>query len=127
LPRLGGADTHGPVTVRPLLERTYAAFNARDLETALATLHPDVDWPNGMEGGRVHGHRGVRDYWTRQWAIIDPHVEPVRFATDDAGRTIVDVHQIVRDRAGVVTVDERVQHVYVVADGLIRSMEIRRG
>jgi len=26
-----------------------------------------VDWPNGMEGGRVHGHAEVRAYWTRQW------------------------------------------------------------
>ena len=109
-----------------LLDRCYAAFNARDIEGALALMHADVDWPNGMEGGRVHGHAGVRDYWTRQWAVIDPHVEPVRFATDEAGRTIVDVHQVVRDPAGVVTADEMVRHVYVVTDGLIRSMEIRR-
>jgi len=109
-----------------LLKHVYAAFNARDLDAVLAALHADVDWPNAGEGGRVRGHDGVRDYWTRQWAVIDPHVEPVRFATDEAGRTIVDVHQVVRDPAGVVTADEMVRHVYVVTDGLIRSMEIRR-
>jgi hypothetical protein len=114
------------VAARQLLERTYDAFNARDLEGALATMHPDVDWPNGMEGGRVHGHAAVRDYWSRQWLAIDPRVEPLRFATDDAGRTVVDVRQVVRDRAGVVIADEMVRHVYVVADGLIRSMEMRR-
>jgi len=38
-----------------LLQRTYAAFNARDLETALAAMHPDVTWPNGMEGGTLRG------------------------------------------------------------------------
>jgi ketosteroid isomerase-like protein len=37
-----------------LLERTYAAFNARDIDAVLAVMHPDVDWPNGMDGGRVH-------------------------------------------------------------------------
>jgi hypothetical protein len=89
-------------------------------------MHPDVDWPNGMEGGRIHGRDGVRDYWTRQWSVIDPHVEPRRFGTDERGRLIVDVHQVIRDRAGTVIADQMVQHVYVVQDGLIRSMEIRK-
>jgi hypothetical protein len=39
---------------RELLAKTYAAFNARDVDATLAALHSDVDWPNGMEGGRVH-------------------------------------------------------------------------
>jgi hypothetical protein len=108
---------------RDLLIGVYAAFNARDIEAVLARLHPAVDWPNGMEGGRVHGCPGVRDYWTRQWALIDPHVEPVGFR-DDAGRVVVDVHQVVRDRAGSLVADQRVQHVYAIEGGLIRRMDI---
>jgi hypothetical protein len=77
-----------------LLEKAYEAFNSRDIDGALATMHADLDWPNGMEGGRVPGHNAVRDYWTRQWSMIDPHVEPVRFEADEAGRIWVDVHQI---------------------------------
>jgi len=50
-----------------LLRRAYAAFNARDIDGALALMHADVDWPNGMEGGRVHGHREVGEYWRRQF------------------------------------------------------------
>jgi hypothetical protein len=38
-----------------LLRKAYAAFNARDIDSALATMQPDVAWPNGMEGGMVHG------------------------------------------------------------------------
>jgi hypothetical protein len=38
-----------------ILRRCYAAFNARDLEGALATMHPEVHWPNGWEGGWVEG------------------------------------------------------------------------
>jgi hypothetical protein len=26
-------------------------------------MHPEVDWPNAWEGGRVVGHAAVRDYW----------------------------------------------------------------
>jgi len=48
-----------------VLREAYRAFNARDMDAALATMRPDVEWPNGMEGGTVYGHAGVREYWTR--------------------------------------------------------------
>jgi ketosteroid isomerase-like protein len=108
-----------------LLQAAYAAFNARDIDAALAAMHPDVEWPNGMEGGYVHGHEEVRRYWTRQWALIDPHVEPLRFTCDDTGRVVIDVKQVVRDLAGAVLIDTVVRHAYLIEDGLVRSMEIR--
>lgn len=108
-----------------LLQKVYKAFNTRDLDACLAAMHPEVDWPNGWEGGRVHGHEGVRDYWTRQWAAIDPSVEPVGFDIDDDGRTVVHVHQMVRDLEGNVLMDGLVDHVYRIEDGLVRSMDIQ--
>ena len=108
-----------------LLKRAYAAFNTRDLDAALATMRPDVVWPNGMEGGTVHGHDGVRSYWTRQWGMIDPHVEPVGFSEDESGRIAVSVHQVVRELSGKVLLDRMVEHVYTLKDGLIQSMDIR--
>jgi len=108
-----------------LFKRIYKAFNDRDIETVLTVLHPEIDWPNGWEGGRVYGHEGIRDYWTRQWAAIDPSVDPVGFETDEEGRTVVKVHTVVRDLDGKLLVDGMVEHVYVVEDGLIRRMEIR--
>jgi ketosteroid isomerase-like protein len=113
------------MTDRDLLIRTYDAFNRRDTDTVLATLHVDVDWPNGMEGGRVHGREAVRQYWLRQWTQINPRVEPQRFHTDPTGAIIVDVRQQVRDLAGNLVTDTIVQHVYRFRDGLIQSMEIR--
>jgi SnoaL-like protein len=113
-------------TDQDVLRRAYDAFNARDLERALALMHAQVDWPNGMEGGSVHGHDAVRSYWMRQWGLIDPHVEPRGFSTDDTGRIVVDVHQVVRDRAGHLLTDQVVQHIYVIEAGLIRHMEIRK-
>jgi len=89
-------------------------------------MHPDVESANGLEGGYVHGHEAVRDYWTRQWMLIDPHVEPRRFTTDDAARIVVDLHQVVRDLAGRVMSDQMVQHVYEIKDGLVKRMEIRK-
>jgi ketosteroid isomerase-like protein len=111
---------------RRLLERAYRVFNARDIDAALAMMHPDVAWPNGFEGGTVHGHAEVRDYWTRQWKQIDPRVDPVSFTEEDDGRIAVGVHQVVRDLAGSLLSDQTVQHVYRIEDGLVRSMEIRK-
>ena len=109
-----------------LLTTAYEAFNARDIDRALAAMHPDVEWPNGMEGGYVHGREAVRAYWTRQWTMIDSHVEPRRFTTDAEGRIVVDVHQVVRDGGGAVVTDQLVQHTYLIDNGLIRRMEIRK-
>jgi ketosteroid isomerase-like protein len=109
-----------------LLRRCYAAFNARDLEGALALMHPEVTWPNGWEGGWVEGKEGVAHYWRRQWAAIDPHVEPRAFTWEADGRIAVSVHQVVRDLAGTVLADQMVEHVYQVQDGCIRRMEIRK-
>jgi ketosteroid isomerase-like protein len=112
-------------SVETLLRRAYAAFNARDIEGALALMHPDVDWPNGMEGGRELGHDAVRAYWTRQFGLIDSHVEPVAFAEDEEGRVVVEVDQVVRDLDGALLSEQRVQHVYTLRDGLITRMDIR--
>lgn len=108
-----------------VLRYAYAAFNARNVDAALATMHPDVDWPNGMEGGRVRGHQAVREYWTRQWTLIDPQVEPLSFTPTDDGRVAVNVRQVVHDSQGKLLLDQRVQHVYRMDGGLVREMEIR--
>jgi hypothetical protein len=110
-----------------LIRRSYAAFNARDLDAAVQGLHPDVDWPNAIDGGRVRGHEEVREYWKRQFETIDPHVEPQAFSEDEQGRIVVDVHQVVGDLAGDVIADQQVQHVYTVSAGLITRMDIRQG
>ncbi len=108
-----------------LLRRTYRAFNARNVDAVIATMHPAVDWPNAWEGGRLHGHDEVRDYWTRQFAAIDPHVEPVGFATDPDGRIVADVRQVVRDGDGTLLFQGHVQHLYTLHDGLIARMDVR--
>ncbi len=110
---------------RELLIGAYQTFNARDIDRTLAAMHPDVEWPNGMEGGTVLGHEGVRQIWTRQWSMLDPHVDPVGFRVSPDGRVIVEVHQVVRDLAGNVLQDRFVEHVYLIEKNLIRSMEIR--
>jgi len=108
-----------------LLKRVYDRFNARDMETVLAAMHEDVLWANGMEGGHVRGRNEVRSYWTRQWAMIDPHVEPVAFASGPDGELIVEVHQVVRDLSGNLLADKMVGHVFRIENGLVKRFDIR--
>lgn len=110
--------------VEALMEAVYAAFNRRDIDGALARMRADVDWPKASEGGRVRGKEAIREYWTRQWAEYDPHVEPVEVTEDDAGRVEVRVHQVVRNAAGELLMDGDVWHVYTLRDGLIERMDL---
>lgn len=107
------------------LRDLYAAFNAREIETVLGAMTPDVDWPNGMNGTRELGHAAVRAYWLAQWKVIDPSVEPVSFTTRPDGAVDVEVHQVVRDMLGAVQNDRIVHHVYQFdAAGLVTRMDI---
>src|SRR4028119_2205484 len=113
-----------PALLIELLRAAYAAFNARDIDAALALMTPDVAWPKAFQGGCVRGTEEVRAYWTQQWSEINPHVEPVAFYPEDAGQVLVEVHQVVRDLAGAVLADEYVGHRYTIEHGLIQAMEV---
>ena len=54
-----------------LLKRIYDRVNARDMDGVLTVLTDDVVWANGMDGGYVHGRQAVREYWTRQWSMVN--------------------------------------------------------
>ncbi|HEX4769456.1 MAG TPA: nuclear transport factor 2 family protein [Bryobacteraceae bacterium] len=108
-----------------LLKYVYGRFNARDIDAVLAALDENVVWANGMEGGHVQGRDQVRSYWTRQWATMDPRVEPVAFTRGSQGEEIVEVHQIVHDIEGKLLLDRMVGHVFQIANGLITRFDIQ--
>ena len=107
-----------------LLSNMYQAFNERKADVVLPLLHPDVQWPNGWEGGTVSGRDAVGEYWARQWSAINPTVVPEAFQTLPDGRMRVSVHQRVLDHSGNLLLDQMVGHTYAFLDGLIVSMEI---
>jgi ketosteroid isomerase-like protein len=108
------------------LRRTYQAFNDRDIDAALERVHPEVDWPNAWEGGRVVGRDAVRDYWTRQFAEISSNVEPESFTEEPDGTVMVGVHQVVHDAdSGELLTDSRVRHRYRFdEDDLVTRMDV---
>ena len=113
-----------PAPETELLRAAYAAFNARNIDAALALMTLDVAWPRAFKGGFVHGPEEIRAYWTEQWSEIDGQVEPIAFYPEDAGQVLVKVHQVVRDLAGAVLADEHVGHRFTIEHGLIQAMEV---
>lgn len=104
--------------------KAYRGFNARDIDTVLSLMQPDVHWPNGWEGGYVQGQEAVREYWTRQWQEIDPTVNPAHITPMEDGRVNVTVHQIIKDMQGNIQFDGKLHHIYTFTNGLISKMEI---
>jgi hypothetical protein len=112
------------MTTETLIAHIYSAFNHRDIDGVFAFMAESVDWPKASEGGRAVGKHEIRAYWTRQWQEFDPHVDPVEAFNDEAGRTHVRVHQLVRSLDGNVLSDTEVWHIYTIRDGLIQRMDL---
>jgi ketosteroid isomerase-like protein len=110
-----------------LVKHLYERFNARDMDAVLSTLAENVAWANGMEGTHVHGTKAVREYWTHQWSVIDPHVEPVHISKAADGSTVVVVHQTVHDLEGKLLLDETVGHVFRIEGGRVMRFDIQPG
>jgi hypothetical protein len=106
------------------LQNLYDAFNKREIETIISFMQPDVKWANGLEGGFVYGRDAVREYWTNQFKDIQPELDTLSFETDERGRNIVTVHQIVKDLQGNVLADMTVRQIFTIEDGLISLYEI---
>ena len=115
-----------------VLKRIYDRFNERDIDGVLAVLANDVVWANGMDGGHVHGREAVKNYWTQQWTMVSPHVEPVRFTEAADGSIVVEVKQVIRDLEGKPLQDQThglkdktVGHVFRMREGKIIRFDIR--
>jgi hypothetical protein len=107
-----------------LIQKAYAGFNNREIDTVLSIMHPDIHWPKAFEGGYVIGHEAVRDYWTRQWSEINPIVEPLKITQRPDGKVEVEVYQLVKDLNGNILFDGNVKHIYVINDDLLQQMDI---
>ncbi len=108
-----------------LIREAYSAFNARDIDGALALMTENVRWPKASEGGHVVGKQEIRAYWTRQWQAFDPHVTPTEIIERVDGKTEVKVRQLVKSLGGDILSDSEVFHVYTISDGQIEGMDIK--
>jgi len=109
---------------RALLTRLYAAFNDGDVETLIAAMHPDIDWPNFLEGGRIRGRDALRDYWLEQLKLVHPEAEPIEMHEMPGDRVVVRLHYLIRAlEGGGVWTDEITNNTFTFEGELIRRMD----
>lgn len=106
------------------VQNLYDNFNKREIETVLSIIAEDVKWANGMEGGFIYGRDNVREYWRRQFEVFSPQLEILKSEIDENGRTVVTVHQIVKDLEGNVLADKTVKQIFTLENDLIKTYEI---
>jgi ketosteroid isomerase-like protein len=110
-------------TTIQLFRELYENFNNRQIDLVITKMTPDVKWANGMDGGYVYGHDGVREYWTRQFKIIKSQVTPLQIEVENSSVKIK-VHQIVHDLEGNLQADELVVHHFNLTNGKISEFVI---
>lgn len=119
------SDTVPPESAA-LLRRMYEVFNTQDVDAVMAeALHPDVDWPNMLDGVRIHGRAQVRAYWQRQFDTTHPLVLLEGLSRGPDGRIVAAVRLGTRDAEGDHWQEGTVEHVYTFREGLITHMEVR--
>ncbi|MFF3333278.1 nuclear transport factor 2 family protein [Streptomyces sp. NPDC002888] len=116
-----------PASREDMLRRMYEVFSTDERDTFVAgCLATDVDWPNVLDGTRLHGREAVRAYWARQFASAHPLVRLEGLRLDRDGEAVV-----VTVRQGLRTADGdhwagTVEHVYRFGgDGLVTRMDVR--
>lgn len=106
-----------------LIIRYFEAMERRDVDAVAALTHPEIRFPDYIDGGEVVGRAGVRDFYRRMFAFA-PDLDLIQAEDLPDGRVRVDIQTSVRDRAGHLWSDTRNQAVYTIADGLIIGVEL---
>src|SRR6267154_471751 len=109
--------------INEFFRELYQNFNSRKIDLVISQMTMDVKWANGMDGGYVYGHDGVRQYWTRQFNIVKSQVTPLKIDIEnDFAR--IKVHQVVHDLEGNLLADEYVDHHFYLKNGKISEFVI---
>lgn len=109
--------------VQSFFEELYNNFNNRNIEGVTAHTTDNIKWANGMEGGYVYGHNGIREYWLKQFTLINPRVTSLDIeVTGDMAK--IKVHQVVHDLQGNLLQDKKLYHHFYMDDNKVALFEI---
>lgn len=102
-----------------ILRSAYAAFNRGDINAAVQSLDPQIDWSEPAEfpgGGSYHGREGAKQYLTNSRASVAEVIsEPEQFIP--AGdRIVVFVYARVRPKNSTIWQEVRLADVYLFRD-----------
>ncbi|MDP1737854.1 MAG: nuclear transport factor 2 family protein [Caulobacter sp.] len=105
----------------------WTAVNRQDFEAAIALLHPDVDWQDIVNGGRLHGIAAVRAYWTRISELLTSDSSPITYRLIGEDRIAARMLHSLTGKQGKVWGEEALTQVFTLRDGLIVRMDLDEG
>ena len=102
-----------------ILRAAYVAFNRGDIDAAVQSLDPQIDWSEPAEfpgGGSYHGREGAKQYLAQSRASVAEVIsEPEQFIS--AGdRIVVFVYARVRPKDSNTWQEVRLADVYLFRD-----------
>ena len=110
-----------------IVRRSFAAFNAGDLEAAASEFHPELEWIpylGRLDAGVYQGPAEI----VRMWSDLKSHlsrfrIEPVELI--DCGRQVIAVIEV-RGSGNLsgATIAQRWAQLYWIEEGLVRKMEV---
>ena len=103
------------------------ALNRQDFEAGLALLHPDVDWPDLMNGGRLRGPAAVRAYWGQVYAVVRSQTEVLDVHPDGGDRVAARMLHTIHDRKGKLWSEDVMTHVFTFSGELMLRMDAADG
>ncbi len=103
-----------------ILRSAYAAFNRGDIDSAVQSLDPQIDWSEPSEfpgGGSYHGREGAKKYLTQSRASVAEVIsEPEQFVPAGDRIVVVFVYARVRPKDSTVWQEVRLADVYLFRD-----------
>ena len=107
-----------------IITALWDALNHEDIESAIALLHPEVNWQDILNGGRQIGRASVTAYWRQVFSILRPETTVIENHRLADGRIACSVQHLVRDLKGGIRTDEPLTHIFRLKDGLIIRMDL---
>ena len=99
-----------------VLRAAYAAFNRGDIDAAVRSLDPEIDWSEPTEfpgGGAYHGREGAKKYLTQSRASVAEVIsEPEQFIPI-GDRIVVFVYTRVCPKDSIAWQEVRLADVYL--------------
>ena len=102
-----------------ILRAAYSAFNRGDIDAAVQSLDPNIDWSEPTEfpgGGSYQGRQGAKQYLTNSRASVAEVVSDPEQFIPAGDRIVVFVYARVRPKDSTAWQEVRLADVYLFRD-----------
>lgn len=107
-----------------LLERLYAAINARDVDGVVACYAPDARFADTLEDGEIQGRDGVRAHFVHLFETVRLQIQPLDYAPSPPSGVRARLNVVTRGHGGGLWQDGLITVWYRFERGLIVGQDV---